>query len=279
MPRRNSIDLSVTSSTASGPKLKLYIVYGTQNGTSQRAASLIKSEVKKHLEQAHGLPDVTIVTFLGNDLPPEKLAHRISRSFMSIFVTPTYDQADGCCFPRNMRDFWQYLTGPQCKSHETFAKVRFAVFGLGSRMYAAFDEPLFNRAGKSLDKKLHELGGSRMIRVGLGDEMHARNYLGELEKWIDKLAPKIVHEMEAVGSENHRQVEESGIVHGSAKMKKRTSRTEKSAKKEDSPKKSHHEYKLAGLPLKEGRKQPAVPNAVNEGRLEAVNDDGHMFFC
>jgi sulfite reductase alpha subunit-like flavoprotein len=66
---------------------------------------------------------------------------------------------------------------------------RYAVFGLGSSMYAAGDQ--FNRAARMLDKKLGDIGAERLIDVGLGDDQAPELYRGELDKWMEALLPKL----------------------------------------------------------------------------------------
>jgi sulfite reductase alpha subunit-like flavoprotein len=85
-----------------------------------------------------------------------------------------------------MEQLWEYLEG--CKDG-MFEEFRFGVFGLGSSMYAVGDQ--FNRAAKRIDKRLEEVGGSRMIEVGLGDDQHSELYRSELETWLETLLPKL----------------------------------------------------------------------------------------
>ena len=56
-------------------------------------------------------------------------------------------------------------------------------------MYAVGDQ--FNRAARRMDIKLEELGGERLIEVGLGDDQAAELYRGELDSWMEKLLPKL----------------------------------------------------------------------------------------
>jgi sulfite reductase alpha subunit-like flavoprotein len=54
-------------------------------------------------------------------------------------------------------------------------------------MYAVGGQ--FNRAAKRLSSRMEEVGGTRMIDVGLGDDQASELYRGELTKWLDKLLP------------------------------------------------------------------------------------------
>jgi sulfite reductase alpha subunit-like flavoprotein len=55
------------------------------------------------------------------------------------------------------------------------AKMQYAVFGLGDSGYVQF-----NVVAKKLDRRLHQLGGERLIDMGLGDDqvrpdIHSKN--------------------------------------------------------------------------------------------------------
>ena len=47
----------------------------------------------------------------------------------------------------------------------TFENINFAVFGLGNKTYENY-----NTMGKYFDKRLSQLGGSRLLDLGLGDD-------------------------------------------------------------------------------------------------------------
>ena len=124
----------------------------------------------------------------GDIAAPEKLVQKVRGSFLSIFVTPTYDGGDDTCFPQQLQEFWECLL--TCEEG-TFDSMRYAVFGLGSTMYSSFEENLFNRAGKLLDAKLEELGGERFIPLGLGDDLDPKNYKTQLDRWTANLLAKL----------------------------------------------------------------------------------------
>jgi sulfite reductase alpha subunit-like flavoprotein len=115
-----------------------------------------------------------------------KLVETVKAAMASIFVTCTFGEGE---FPETMLNLWSHLED-KCDKH-TFSEssLRYGVFGLGSSMYAAGDQ--FNRAARRLDIRLEELGGERLIEVGLGDDQAAELYRGELDAWIEKLQPKL----------------------------------------------------------------------------------------
>ncbi|KAL3911459.1 MAG: hypothetical protein SGILL_007275, partial [Bacillariaceae sp.] len=91
-------------------------------------------------------------------------------------------------FPEQMKKFWAFLKdcSDDILGDDSF---RYAVFGLGSSMYAAGDQ--FNRAARQLDQKLEDMGASRMIDVGLGDDQNPELYRGEMDTWLENLLPKL----------------------------------------------------------------------------------------
>jgi sulfite reductase (NADPH) hemoprotein beta-component len=115
-----------------------------------------------------------------------KLVETAKAAMASIFVTCTFGEGE---FPETMLNLWSHLED-KCDKH-TFpeSSLRYGVFGLGSSMYAVGDQ--FNRAARRLDARLEELGGERLIEVGLGDDQAAELYRGALDTWMEKLQPKL----------------------------------------------------------------------------------------
>ena len=161
----------------------VYVVYGTQSGTAAQAAKEIKLELQQFIGHAKLSPEPEVSLVAGNAMHPDKLMQEVEDSMGTIFVTCTFGEGQ---FPETMERLWNYLEG--CKDGK-FEDFRFGIFGLGSSMYAVGDQ--FNRAAKRLDKRMEELGGHRMIDVGLGDDQHSELYRSELAKWLETLLPKL----------------------------------------------------------------------------------------
>lgn len=51
------------------------------------------------------------------------------------------------------------------------------------------NETLMSFCFQRLDQRLEELGGKRMVEVGLGDDQHSELYRSELYKWLETLLP------------------------------------------------------------------------------------------
>lgn len=64
--------------------------------------------------------------------------------------------------------------------HKTLSNVCFAVFALGSSAY-----PKFCNFGKTVDKVLGDLGGERLLEVGMGDELCGQEQ--QFKTWASKI--------------------------------------------------------------------------------------------
>jgi sulfite reductase alpha subunit-like flavoprotein len=163
----------------------IYIIFGTQSGTAAQAAKEIKAELQQFIGRSRICPEPTVSLVAADALPPKSLLKTATDSLASLFVTCTFGEGE---FPEQLKEFWEYLKDLRgdVLGENSF---RYAVFGLGSSMYAAADQ--FNRAARQLDQKLQEMGAERLIEVGLGDDQSPELYRGELDKWTEALIPKL----------------------------------------------------------------------------------------
>ena len=142
-PRKPPITLTtcVTAEVQTGDSGNvIYVVFGTQSGTTAQAAKEIKVELQQFIGHAKLSPVPEVCIVAGNAMKPEKLMDSVEDSLGTIFVTCTFGEGE---FPETMNQLWDYLQG--CKERK-FESFRFGVFGLGSSMYARGDQ--FNRAAK-----------------------------------------------------------------------------------------------------------------------------------
>lgn len=161
------------------------IVFATQSGTAAQAAKEIKVDLQHFILLSKLDPEPNVSLVAANSLSPEMIMAKVQSSLVSIFVTSTYGEGE---FPETMLKLWDHLEGLK-EGVLSDRTVRFAVFGLGSSMYAVGDQ--FNRAARRLDRRLSDLGGIRVVDVGLGDDQDPELYRGGLSKWIEALEPKL----------------------------------------------------------------------------------------
>ncbi|KAL3915101.1 MAG: hypothetical protein SGILL_005803, partial [Bacillariaceae sp.] len=178
-PTSQSLELGEDSSNT------IYVIFGTQSGTAAQAAKEIKAELQQFIGRSRMCPEPTVSLVAADALPGNSLLKAATSSLASIFVTSTFGEGE---FPEQMKKFWAFLQdcNDDILGDDSF---RYAVFGLGSSMYAAGDQ--FNKAARQLDKKLGGMGADRLIDVGLGDDQNPELYRGELDRWLESLLPKL----------------------------------------------------------------------------------------
>jgi NADPH-ferrihemoprotein reductase len=161
----------------------IYVVFGTQSGTAAQAAKEVKMELQQFIGRAKLCPEPNVTLVAGDALPPNSLMKAVTESLAAIFVTCTFGEGE---FPTTLEKLWDFLS--DCEEGSFMGTpFRYAVFGLGSSMYAAGDQ--FNRAARRLDNRLSDLGADRMVPVGLGDDQSTEQYRSELDKWMETLLP------------------------------------------------------------------------------------------
>ncbi|XP_014679991.1 PREDICTED: pyruvate dehydrogenase [NADP(+)], mitochondrial-like, partial [Priapulus caudatus] len=84
-------------------------------------------------------------------------------------------------FPGNCKDFWKQLSDEKLPA-DFLADTSFTVFGLGDSGYV-----FYNECAKLFDTKFHELGGKRIMNLGLGDDKEDEKYEAAWNEWIPDL--------------------------------------------------------------------------------------------
>jgi len=167
---------------------RVTIFYGTETGTS-----------KKFSQQAMQLFSTTFDCRL-LPLSSTETFPAIQESSLSLFITSTFGNGEAptmaAQFDRKLGDlvdrqaqescsveYTRSLSTPECMSTADYVSedwlknLRYAVFGLGSSAY-----PKFAGFGKLLDTRLYHLGGTRLVPVGVGDELG--NQEGAFKAWV-----------------------------------------------------------------------------------------------
>jgi sulfite reductase alpha subunit-like flavoprotein len=115
----------------------------------------------------------TVSTLSLSSFPPEDLPN----INYCIFIVST---AGYGTFPLQSANFFDFIF--QSNLPSILTDLNFTVFGLGDSSYEKF-----NYCAKALRKRLLQLGGNEIFKIGLGDEQHDFCYEGEFIPWREAL--------------------------------------------------------------------------------------------
>eukprot|EP00455_Lapot_gusevi_P000133 TRINITY_DN10054_c0_g1_i1.p1 TRINITY_DN10054_c0_g1~~TRINITY_DN10054_c0_g1_i1.p1 ORF type:complete len:670 (+),score=138.47 TRINITY_DN10054_c0_g1_i1:132-2141(+) len=151
------------------------IFFGSQTGTAQGFAE----------ELSHGvLAKKTKCELLDlADYNPSQLSQEAAAC---VFVVSCYGQGEPT---DNARNFYDWLMSGE-RAPESLSGVKFSVFGLGSSETHASH---YNVVSKAVDKKLEQLGATRLFPLGLGDDSKdiEEDFAGWQEGFIQKILASI----------------------------------------------------------------------------------------
>jgi len=152
---------------------RLTILYGTQTGTCEGFAKIVFSFAK-----ARGFDKVTLCRMDQYD------TSKLHDEDVVILMTSTFYNGE---FPDNALALWKFLDmSEEATSRakgKSLSNVRFAVFGLGNKKNAEN----FNRAARNLDARMADLGATRLLPLGLGDEYDPNGHESAFRPWIKAL--------------------------------------------------------------------------------------------
>jgi len=130
-------------------RFPLTILFGTQSGTSEKLAVLLKKEA---LQKNFRVKLLDLENYKEDDLEKEK---------MVIILISTYGEGDP---PDAARPFYEWLMS-ESHSDDELSKVNYTVFGLGNKTYDHF-----NKMAKDFDTRLSAMGAHCVYPTGEGDD-------------------------------------------------------------------------------------------------------------
>ncbi|KAG6617378.1 putative NADPH-cytochrome P450 reductase [Phytophthora cinnamomi] len=152
---------SVTPSTSSSvptersselPGGRVAILFGSQTGTAEGFAEVLKKEGRKAGFQTHAV-----------DLEDYDAAQQLPHERLVIFVMATYGEGDPT---DNAVDFVDFLKDKQqALGDDALRGVHYTVFGLGNTQYEHYNE-----MGRLVDRLMERHGAQRMFHYGEGDD-------------------------------------------------------------------------------------------------------------
>lgn len=129
----------------------MVIFYGSQTGTAEEFAIRLACESKRYALKA--------LTADPEECEMEDLSRlREIENSMVVFIMATYGEGDPT---DNCADFMEWLQ----EGNAILNGIRFAIFGLGNKTYEHY-----NKVGKYVDERLQELGATKVLEIGLGDD-------------------------------------------------------------------------------------------------------------
>nr|CAG4646861.1 EOG090X027R [Megafenestra aurita]SVE92258.1 EOG090X027R [Megafenestra aurita] len=159
----------ITKMKASGRNIVVF--YGSQTGTAEEFAGRLAKEAARYGMKA--------LVADPEECEMEELSKlsEINNS-MAVFCMATYGEGDPT---DNAQAFYEWLQSGDAE----LSGVNFAVFGLGNKTYEHF-----NAMGKYVDKRLEELGATRVVEAGVGDD--DGNMEEDFLTWKDKFWPSVL---------------------------------------------------------------------------------------
>ncbi|KAJ2952727.1 hypothetical protein O0L34_g7077 [Tuta absoluta] len=160
----------------------LVVFYGSQTGTGEEfAGRLAKEGMRYKLKGMVADPeecDMEELTKL-NEIP----------NSLAVFCMATYGEGDPT---DNSMEFYEWLKNGE----PDLTGLNYAVFGLGNKTYEHY-----NAVAIYLDKRLEELGATRVYELGLGDD--DANIEDDFITWKDKFWPAVCEKfnIESTGEE------------------------------------------------------------------------------
>lgn len=160
--RKNSMD-----EDPAFPGGRVAILFGSQTGTAEGFADVLKKEGRKHGFAAHAL-----------DLEEYDAVEMLAKEKCVIFVMATYGEGDPT---DNAVPFIKWLKDQNEEdAKEGLAGVGFTVFGLGNRQYEHY-----NSVGRLVDEKMALYGAKRVFNYGEGDDDASLDE--DFEDWKENL--------------------------------------------------------------------------------------------
>lgn len=148
----------------------LRIFFGSQTGTAEDFSHKLALEGKQC-----GF-DTEVIDLEDYD------SEELNNESLVIFVVATYGEGEPT---DNARTFYDWLTTQA--EEESLSKVKYTVFGLGNKTYEHY-----NAMARIFDKRLEELGATRIFKRGEGDD--DANLEDDFTAWKKELWPALCKE-------------------------------------------------------------------------------------
>ena len=172
--RRQRVQKSYSDLLANVNSFPVLVLYASDGGTAEKFAKKVVNRGK-----SRGLL-TTLATM--DSVPLESLAEEEH----VVFLTSVAGQGEP---PQNGRKLFKALNAAAARGDKPLSKLRFTVFGLGDSHYwpRPEDAHYYNKPGKDLNARLQQLGGTRIVDLGLGDDQDADGPETGYKSWEPQL--------------------------------------------------------------------------------------------
>uniref|UniRef100_A0A1A9WZ84 NADPH--cytochrome P450 reductase n=1 Tax=Glossina brevipalpis TaxID=37001 RepID=A0A1A9WZ84_9MUSC len=157
----------------------LVVFYGSQTGTAEEfAGRLAKEGIRYRLKGMVADPEECDME--------ELLQLKDIPNSLAVFCLATYGEGDPT---DNAMEFYEWITNGDAD----LTGLNYAVFGLGNKTYEHY-----NKVAIYVDKRLEELGATRVFELGLGDD--DANIEDDFITWKDRFWPAVCDNFGIEGS-------------------------------------------------------------------------------
>ena len=142
---------------------KTLVLYGSETGNAEEVAKGLAYQMKQR--------GVKVMLRCMDQVDPADLP-RLAKHVVAVISTAGQGE-----YPDNSKAFMHKILD-KSQPTDLLKGVTFSTFGLGDRHYV-----YFNKAGKDLDQRFQELGGTRFTPSAWGDDQDPDKYETALEDW------------------------------------------------------------------------------------------------
>jgi len=148
----------------------IYILYGSQTGNSESIAQNLEDIFKE--ENDNNVTCLTLNNAINLDFKDSQLV---------LIICSTTGNGEP---PLNADKWWRTMKNRTIDKNK-FLNIKYAVLGLGNTNYDKFCN-----MGKSIDKRISELGGIRVLKLNCVDEVGDMEEI--VEEWIQNVKSLII---------------------------------------------------------------------------------------
>mmetsp|Transcript_10156 Transcript_10156/g.16963 ORF Transcript_10156/g.16963 Transcript_10156/m.16963 type:complete len:804 (-) Transcript_10156:294-2705(-) len=179
-------------------KKEIYVLYGSQTGNAESLAEDFSASLSEE-----GIDNKCMNLNAAKKIPLKEVATLL------IIICSTTGNGDA---PENAEAWWRSVK-LRSAAKDLFQDVPFSVLGLGDTNYDKFCH-----MGKSIDKRLGELGGKRILDLHCADE--GTGMEETVEKWKKSVEIALTAEMESNGGEKQIEISEVEVEVGASEKSK-----------------------------------------------------------